>query len=139
VYVLLDIGAGRKIAGFFTLSNASVIPANVPSALAKKLPRYDSWGCVRLGRLARDDAYANRGIGPILLAHAFQVALAIATRSGSFAMLVDAKNDGLATWYERLGFQRLTDRRHTLVISNATMAAYHERLRQTPTPPQHPR
>jgi ribosomal protein S18 acetylase RimI-like enzyme len=127
VYVLLDTEANGKIAGFFTLSNASVIPGNLPRSIAKRLPRYDSWGCVKLGRMARDDAYANRGMGPILVAHAFAAALTVAEYSG-FALLVDAKNDRLVSWYEALGFRQLMDRPRSLFIMNATMAAYLERL-----------
>lgn len=70
----------------------------------------------------------NHGLGPILVARAFSVALSIAKASGSFAMIVDAKNEALAAWYRRLGFQRLVDRSLTLFVTNTTMAAYLERL-----------
>jgi GNAT superfamily N-acetyltransferase len=129
VYLLLDTHADDKIAGYFTLSNAVVIPQNIPPAIAKRLPRYDSWGCVKLGRMARDDAYANQGLGPTLVARAFDAALAIAKASGSFALLVDAKNDPLVSWYESLGFTRLVDHPRGLFIMNATMAAYLEQIR----------
>lgn len=43
-------------------------------------------------------------------------------------MIVDAKNEALAAWYRRLGFQRLVDRSLTLFVTNTTMAAYLERL-----------
>jgi GNAT superfamily N-acetyltransferase len=129
VYCLLDTAADRKIAGFFTVSNATVIPTSVPPNISKRLPRYDSWGCVKLGRMARHDDYAGEGVGPILVARALAVALSIAESSGSFAMLVDAKNERLAAWCEGLGFQRLLDRPLALFITNATMAAYLERLK----------
>ncbi len=128
VHVLLDTQAGRKIAGYFAVSNASVIPAAVPAQVAKKLPKYDSWGCVRLGRMARHDDYAGYEIGTILIARAFAAALSISETSGSFAMIVDAKNDTLVEWYSRLAFRPLLDSPRTLFITNATMAAYLQRL-----------
>jgi ribosomal protein S18 acetylase RimI-like enzyme len=129
VYVIVDTQANRKIAGFFTISNATVIPESVPPAIAKRLPRYNSWGCVKLGRMARDDAYADQGLGPILVARAFAIALAISDSSGSFALLVDAKNDRLVSWYEELGFRRLLDHPRSLFITNSTMRAYLTALR----------
>ncbi len=120
VYVILDTQASRKIAGFFTISNATVIPESVP---------YNSWGCVKLGRMARDDAYADQGLGPILVARAFSIALTISDSSGSFALLVDAKNDRIISWYEALGFRRLLDHPRSLFITNSTMTAYLTALR----------
>ncbi len=128
VYVVLDTQASRKIAGFFTVSNATVIPTSVPTTIAKRLPRYDSWGCVKLGRMARDDGYASQGLGTILVARAFAVALAISQTSGSFALVVDAKNDRLVSWYGKLGFKPLLDHPRALVIANDTMAAYLKRI-----------
>jgi len=124
VYVLLDTAVARRVAGFFTISNATVIPSSIPPKIAKRLPRYDSWGCVKLGRMARDDRYVNHGLGPILVARAFAVALSISESSGSFAMIVDAKNEILTAWYQTLGFERFVDRARTLFVTNATMAEY---------------
>lgn len=124
----MDTAADRRIAGFFTISNATVVPSSVPTKIAKRLPRYESWGSVRLGRMARDDRYEARGIGPILVARAFAAALAIAQRSGSVALIVDAKNEQLAAWYESLGFAQLLDRPLTLFVTNDTMAAYLVRM-----------
>lgn len=128
VYVLLDTAKHGRLAGYFTLSNASIIPAHVPIDLAKKLPRYESWGVVKLGRMARDDAYDANGIGTVLIAHAFSCAISVAERSGSFALLVDAKNSSLACWYAARGFQPLPDTPNTLIITNATIVAYLKKL-----------
>jgi ribosomal protein S18 acetylase RimI-like enzyme len=78
--------------------------------------------------MARHDAYAQQGVGPILIARAFAQTLTIAQSSGSFALIVDAKNDALAKWYERLGFTPFLDRPRQLFIPNGVMAAYLERM-----------
>jgi GNAT superfamily N-acetyltransferase len=123
VYVLLDTMQNNRIAGYFTISNSSLIPERVPPKLAKKMPRYDSWGVVKLGRMARHDDYAKSGIGTILVARTFAQAIAIAEKSGSFALVVDAKNERLARWYAELGFEPMPDSVLTLMIANETMIA----------------
>ena len=128
VFVLLDSENERRIAGYFTLSNTALIPSTVPVSIAKKLPRYDSWGALKLGRMARHDDYAEMGIGPILIARAFQTALTIEKQTGSFALVVDAKNSALASWYASLGFISLIDSPLRLFIPNHLMAGYLRRL-----------
>jgi len=128
VYVLLDTRQGHRIAGYFTISNSSLVPERVPPKLARKLPRYDSWGVVKLGRMARNDDYASAGVGTLLIARAFSQAISIAAQSGSFALVVNAKNEQLAKWYAAHGFEPLPDSPLTLIIANAAMAAYIEAL-----------
>jgi len=128
VYVLLDTSQGDRIAGCFTISNTTLIPARVPLDIAKKLPRYDSWGTVKLGRMARHDEYAGLGLGSILIVRAFSVALSIAEQSGSLALVVDAKNETLAAWYVSQGLRALPESPLTLFITNAQMAAFVEAL-----------
>ena len=55
--------AGSKVAGYYTLAAGGVPLAELPAALAKKLPRYPSVPVARLGRLAVDRAYRGRKLG----------------------------------------------------------------------------
>jgi GNAT superfamily N-acetyltransferase len=126
VYVLLDTTQSDCIAGYFTISNTTLVPASVPLDISKKLPRYESWGAVKLGRMARHDEYDGLGLGSILVLRAFSVALSIAERSGSFALVVDAKNERLAAWYVDRGFRALPESPLTVFITNSQMAAYLE-------------
>jgi hypothetical protein len=128
VYVLVDTAERNRIAGYFTISNTSLLPAEMPATIAKKLNRYDRWGAVKLGRMARHDDFPKLGLGDILLARAFSVALSIADQSGSLALVVDAKNDRLAQWYAAAGFQAFPDAPLRLFIVNLTMAAYLEQM-----------
>lgn len=129
VYLLIDTTLDGRIAGYFTVSNTILVPDVVPADIAKRLPRYDSWGAVKLGRMARDDRYAEFSLGPVLLAEAFAIALSISEQSGSFALVVDAKNEQLAAWYAKHGLRRLLDAPRKLFITNANMALILERLR----------
>ena len=92
--------------GFYTLSSASVSMQDLPSALTKKLPRYPSVPAVRLGRLAVSVQAQGRGLGGVLLADALERT----QRSdiAAYAMVVDAKDEAAAQFYEHFGFARLT-------------------------------
>ena len=74
--------------------------------------------------MARHDDYAGLDLGLILVARAFSTALAIAEHTGSVAMVVDAKNDALVSWYAAAGFQSFPDTPRTLYMMNKSMAAY---------------
>jgi hypothetical protein len=129
VHVLLDIEADRAIAGFFTLSNTSVIPTALPKAIQRKLPKYDHWPATLLGRMARHDDYAEHNLGTILLGLAFEQHLHVAQRSASLAMIVDAKNHRLATWYTERGFIRFPDQTSKLFIMNQSISDFVSRVK----------
>jgi hypothetical protein len=74
--------------------------------------------------MARHDGYAGQGLGPILIARAFESALIVAASVATFALIVDAKNDALCSWYASLGFQSCVDQARTLFIVNETIRAY---------------
>jgi GNAT superfamily N-acetyltransferase len=105
-FVALD--SEQRIAGFYTLASSSVSLTDLPQEVAKKLPRYPSVPVVRMGRLAVDANFKGKGLGSALLADALQRTLR--SDIAAFAMLVDAKDDVAAGFYEYHGWQRLTPR-----------------------------
>ena len=92
-----------KIDGFYAISSASVDFKNWPAGL--KLPRYPV-PVVLLGRLAVDISAQGQGVGLMLLQHAMQLAVVTAEKIGVYAVVVDAKNEAAAGFYQRYGFQR---------------------------------
>jgi hypothetical protein len=124
VYVLLDTLKEKKIVGYYTASNCVIVPSELPLDMRKKLNRYESWGAVKLGRMARDDSYADYGVGPILLSYAFRTAIEVQKLSGSIGLVVDAKNERLVRWYAEHGVVALIDHPSTLFIMNATMTDF---------------
>ncbi len=100
--------ATSKIAGYYTLSAASVDLSDIPAALAKKLPRYPAVPTIRLGRLAVDAALPGQGLGAALLWDA--LARAAKVEIGAFALLVDAIDEGAARFYAHHGFTAFADR-----------------------------
>jgi ribosomal protein S18 acetylase RimI-like enzyme len=99
-YVALD--AEGKIAGFYTLAAAGIPLADMPAALARRLPRYPSVPVARLGRLAVDQTYRGRGLGGALLWDA--VSRSAQSEIAVFALVVDAKDDEAAAFYSHHGF-----------------------------------
>lgn len=71
VFVACPVGQPQQIAGFYTLSAASVAAQTLPEAWRKKLPRYPV-PVALLGRLAVSQQAQGTGLGSILLADACQ-------------------------------------------------------------------
>lgn len=107
-----------RIAGFYTLASASLLLADLPPSLRKKLPRYPTVPAVRMGRLAVDRAYRGQGLGGALLADA--LARTLRAEIAAYALVVDAKDETAAAFYRHHGFLRLSDSELTLFLPLAT-------------------
>ncbi|MFZ4626458.1 MAG: GNAT family N-acetyltransferase [Rhodoferax sp.] len=116
-YVATAPGESR-IRGFYAVSSSSVNFENWPADL--KLPRYPM-PVARLGRLAVDVREQGSGVGAALLLHAMQLTVQLAQHIGLFAVVVDAKNEAAAAFYERYGFGRFPDQKMSLFISTAVI------------------
>lgn len=108
----------QRIAGYYTLASASVLLADLPASIGKKLPRYPSVPAVRMGRLAVDQAFKGQGLGGALLADALD--RAARSEIAAFAMIVDAKDETAAAFYQHHGFIALPDSSRTLFLPLAT-------------------
>ena len=62
------LAEGQRIAGYYTLASASLLLADLPASVGKKLPRYPTVPAVRMGRLAVDQAFKGQGLGGALVA-----------------------------------------------------------------------
>ncbi|MFC7337937.1 GNAT family N-acetyltransferase [Haloferula chungangensis] len=110
-YVIVPDGEPDRIAGYYTLSAATVELGKIPENLQKKLPRYDELGAVLIGRLARDQEFAKERIGEKLLMSALLRSYRESKRIGAVAILVDAKDEAASAFYKRFGFRPLTGSR----------------------------
>jgi len=110
-----------RIAGYYTLSTASVPLLDLPEPARRKLPRYESVPAIRMGRLAVDTAYQGQGLGAALLMNALKRAATLEIASALF--FVDAKDERAASFYKKYGFIPLTDERMRLFLPLATVAA----------------
>lgn len=90
-----------RIAGFYTLSAASILLDDLAPRLARRLPRYPDVPAARLGRLAVDRRFAGQRLGAALLADA--VRRAAASEVTVHALIVDAKDASAAAFYRHHG------------------------------------
>ena len=109
---------GQRIAGYYTLASASLLLADLPPSIGKKLPRYPTVPAVRMGRLAVDQAFKKQGLGGALLADALD--RADSSEIAAFALMVDAKDGAASAFYTHHGFIALPDSPLTLFLPLAT-------------------
>lgn len=121
-FVAVPNDTPTRIIGFYTLSPASLEYARTPILAKKGLGRYDV-PVFRLGRIAVDTAVQGRGLGGALLFRAADRCIRVAQDVGGVALLIDAKNDQAASWYESYGALRLEDAPLSLVLPLAVAAA----------------
>lgn len=105
-YVLLEPPSPAVI-GFYTLSNTANRAADLPPALIEKLPRYPVLPATLLGRLAVEGTRRGEGFGTLLLLDVLRRCLR--SETASLAVIVDAKDEAAALFYEHHEFLRLSD------------------------------
>jgi len=111
---------GTRVLGFYSLSPASIEYARAPEMIQRGIGRYDIPG-FRLGRLAVDQSMQGQGLGGQLLLAAGRRCLRAAAEVGGVALVIDAKNERAARWYEGYGAMRLLDAPLTLMLPLRTI------------------
>lgn len=119
VWIAVDPTASdtsQRIVGFFTLAPLS-IPLSSALLATIELPSapYPAVGGYLLGRLGVAAHAQGSGVGNALAYSAKRIAHLVSRDAGGAFIAVDAKNDALIAWYERLGFRRLDPSRRRLV------------------------
>jgi GNAT superfamily N-acetyltransferase len=110
--------ATSQVAAYYTLSAASIPLVDLPPEEAKRLPRYPTLPAVRNGRLAVDQRFQRRGPGELMLMNA--VHRTIQDAAAAFALLVDAKNDRAAAFYQRYGLCPIASKPRALFLPLVT-------------------
>ena len=95
---------GKTVAGYYTLSQFAVELDEVPTEVAKKLPKYPLVSATLLGRLAVASAFRGRKLGEMLLMDALRRSLELSKQVASAAVIVDAKDDAALSFYKKYGF-----------------------------------
>lgn len=108
------------VLGFYSLSSASIKFSSTPAVLTRGLARHDV-PVFRLGRLAVDKPLKGNGLGGQLLLCAGRRCIHAAQEVGGIALLIDAKNEGVAQWYTSYGALPLLDAPLSLLLSLATI------------------
>jgi len=119
-YVLFE-KTSNTVIGYYTLSGTSIVAEELPTKIAKKLPRYPSLPATLLGRLAVDKNYRGKRLGEELLMDALYRSLSHANSIASMAVVVDAKDEKARSFYERYEFIQFPDRPNRLFLPMNTI------------------
>lgn len=119
VFVLVPEGEPHRVAGYYTLSAASVVLSDLPEDFARRLPRYPVVPAVLLGRLARDVTFP--GVGRLLLMDALNRAYEHSRSVAAAMVVVDAQNEHARSFYLRHGFRDLSGLQDRLFLPMKTI------------------
>jgi GNAT superfamily N-acetyltransferase len=111
---------GKTILGFYSLCPAALEYARAPDGVRKGLARHDV-PVFRLARLAVSLTVQGQGLGSQLILAAGRRCIRAAAEVGGVALLIDAKNERVATWYSAFGAVPLTDAPLGLLLPLATV------------------
>lgn len=95
----------HTILGYYSISNLSIEARDLPSEMAKRLPRYPVLPATLIGRLAVDRSQRSKGLGGLLLFDAMRRSMH--TGIASLAVVVDTIDDNARDFYAHYGFRQL--------------------------------
>jgi GNAT superfamily N-acetyltransferase len=99
-------GEKAGICAYYTLSHTQIERETLPLALAKKLPRYPV-PVMLIAQLAVYNDAQGQGLDKVTLIRALRHCLEINAHLPSFAVIVDALDEGEQGFYEQYGFHEL--------------------------------
>ena len=106
-YVVVPPQDPGLVAGYYTLSTATIARDELPDTLTKKLPPYSELPAILLGRLARDIRFKGKCLGACLMMSVMRRAVASSHEIASWAIIADPKDEGAKVFYRGFGFQAL--------------------------------
>jgi len=107
------------VAAHYTFAATSLPLSDIPPEDTKRLPRYALLPAGLIGRLAVDQRFRGRRLGGALVIDAAR--RAAGADPAIYALVVDAKDETAAAFYEHLGFRRFMSRRMSLYLPVATV------------------
>lgn len=122
-YVLVGADRPTEIVGYYSLSSASVLLDSLPEDVLEKLGRQSSVPVTLMGRLAVRTSDQGTGVGGRLLWNALSRSESLSRAIGSVAVIVDAKDERAATYYQSHGLRPFAGQPSRLFITMATIAA----------------
>ncbi len=119
-FMLVEAG-GTAVCGYYTLSQMAVEIETLPEDIAKKLPKYPMVPVTLLGRLAIDRRFRGQGLGEFLLIDALRRSWSLSREIAAMAVLVEAKDEAAASFYEAYKFRRLPGHKDRLFLPMAKL------------------
>lgn len=109
----------QNVLGYYSLSAHSILAADLPRDLGKKLPRFPI-PVTLLGRMALAQPFQGRGIGQFLLLDALERALLGSRQVASWGVVVDAKS-GARDFYLKHDFLEFPGQPNRLFLTMKTI------------------
>jgi GNAT superfamily N-acetyltransferase len=118
-FVMLD--AHNRIVGYYTLSAYGIRPAELPPAMAKKLPRYPLIPATLLGRLAVSHDHRGQKLGRLLLMDALHRSWKNTSEIASVGVIAEAIDDSAREFYLHHEFIPLLEHPRKLFVAMRTL------------------
>ena len=132
VFVLCEHGR-FDVLGYYTLSATSIEYGDLPSEIARRLPRYLTLPALLLGRLAVEAGRQGQGLGQLLLASALSRCLRVSRGDiAAMAVVVDAKDEAAARFCTRHDFIRFPSQPMRLFLPMSMVEAIYAELQSMP-------
>lgn len=109
------------VIGFYSISPTQIARESLSKREGRGIP-YDVVPGIRIGRIAVSKNHQRKGSGATLLRHALKKCLMMSEEFGGRVVVVDAKNDMAAAFYDRYGFKPIKDNPLILVLKVSTLA-----------------
>jgi GNAT superfamily N-acetyltransferase len=116
--VLLD--DREAIAGYYTLATGQIDFSDLPTEIARKLPRRALPVAV-IAWLGVSSEHQGRGLGALLLARALRDCFEAGETFAFVAVILDAVSDAAKSFYERWDFAELPSHPYRLYLSAARL------------------
>jgi len=118
-FVMMD--STRRIGGYYTLSAYGIRSAELPPAVAKKLPKYPLIPATLLGRLAVGSEHQGQKLGRLLLMDALHRSWRNTVEVASVGVVAEAINEAARKFYLHHEFIPLLDHSRKLFIAMGTI------------------
>lgn len=112
-FVAVSDKISAEVLGFYAISMAELINADLPEQYRKRLPA--KIPVFRLGRLATAKRHQGKGIGEFMLFDAIDRVTHIADEIGGIGLVVNAKPSAV-DFYSRYGFEQMSDHPQNLFL-----------------------
>lgn len=112
-FVAVTDEASAEVLGFYAISLAELVNADIPAQYRKRLP--SKVPVFRLGRLATAKQHQGKGIGEHMLFDAIDRVTRIAEEVGGVGLVVNAKQSAV-DFYKRYGFEQMADHPQNLFL-----------------------
>ncbi len=110
----------QTIVGYYTSSASVILTQAIRDELQGNFPRETP--ALLIGRIAVNQSVQGQGIGKKLLRHAFDYAVDVSTKTGVYAVRIDAKDEATKEYYKNsFGFIPFQDSPLSLFLPIATI------------------